>query len=96
MLKFLQQLSAFCFFLLGITFFVAFLLLQNNVQSVWSAWWMQVADLPFLVSAVTYGATSFLLSVKGRTASRALTIIVLVFCALFLGAVFTLNFWGVF
>jgi hypothetical protein len=96
MLKFLQQLSAFCFFLLGATFFIGFLLLQNNVQSAWSAWWLQVADLPLLVSAVTYGATSFLLSVKGRKASRALTVIVLVLCALFLAAAFTLNFWGVF
>lgn len=96
MLKFFQQLSAACFYLLGVTFFLAFLFLQNEVQMIWSAWWMQVADLPLLVSAVTYGATSFLLSVKGRKISPILTIIVALLCVLFLGAAITLNFWGVF
>jgi hypothetical protein len=96
MLKFLQSLSAVCFFLLGITFFVAFLFLRNNVQMIWSAWWMQVADLPLLVSAVTYGATSFMLSVKGRAVTPILIILVGLVSILFLGTAIVLNFWGVF
>lgn len=94
MLKFLQQLSATCFFILGITFFVAFLLLRNEIQMIWSAWWMQVADLPLLVSAVTYGATSFILSVKGRAITPILIILVTAVSVAFLGTAIILNFWG--
>lgn len=94
MLKFIQNLSALCFYLLGVSFFVAYLLMYNNVAIAWSAWWMQVADLPLIVSAVTYAGTSFVKSTSGRRGSAFLAGVTLVACGAFLAMVLVLNFWG--
>ena len=55
MLRFLHQLSAFFFYLLGSTFFVAFVLLRNDMAPPWPAYWMQVADLPLALVTILYG-----------------------------------------
>lgn len=65
MLRFLHQLSAFYFYALGISFFLAYILLRKQVDSPWPALWLQVADIPFLLTALLYAGISFLRSIRG-------------------------------
>ncbi len=96
MLKFVQQLSAFFFYALGTSFFVAYLLLRNDVWADWSALWLQTADLPFAFSAILYGGLSlyFSLALPGSTSKKLLWWIGIPLLALFT-LVVVLNFWGV-
>ena len=95
MLKYLHQLSACFFYSIGTSFFVAYLLLRNGVWPVFSAVWLQTADLPFALCAILYGGLSLYMSLHnpakpskilawGIGAPLAVLFIVLV----------TLNFWG--
>ncbi len=63
-LRFLHQLSAVIFFILGTTFFAAFVLLRNDIATPWPAYWMQIADLPLALTAILYGGLSFFLSMQ--------------------------------
>ncbi len=96
MAKYLQQLSAFFFYALGISFFVAYLLLRNNVVPEWSSLWLQVADLPFAFSAILYGGLSLYLSllVPGKSSKFLPWLIGVPLVALFVFLV-ALNFWGI-
>ena len=44
-LRYLQTLSAFFFYLLGSSFFIAYVLLRNDMWGGLAAWWLQTADL---------------------------------------------------
>ena len=62
MARLLHSISAFCFYLLGSTFFLAYVLQRNVIAGDWPVYWMQVADLPFLLAGLTYGGISLSLS----------------------------------
>lgn len=68
-MSFLHRLSGFFFYVLGVTYFLAYILLHNRVWPVEAALWMQVADLPFAFAAIFYAGLSFYLSVRGETSS---------------------------
>jgi hypothetical protein len=91
-LRFLHQLSAFLFYILGASFFVAYLLYRNSIEPVWSAWWLQVADVPFLFTAMVYGGTSLYLSLYGSKKS-VIGAIVLVILLVLLAVFAALNYW---
>ena len=94
MLLFLKSLSAFFFYLLGTSFFVAYLFLKNDLYARESAIWLQTADLPLLLSAVIYGGTSLYLSVKNpEEPSRVLPFVIGVPLAAFFGVILVMNFW---
>ncbi len=92
----LHQLSSFFFYVLGGSFFLAYLLLRNGVWPTASALWLQVADLPFAFAAITYGGLSLYssLATPGKP-SRALAIAIGVPLALLFIVLVILNFWGV-
>lgn len=92
MLRTLQHLSGFFFYLLGSTFFIAYILLKNKLWAVESATWIQIADLPLALSALTYGGLSLYLSVR-TDASKILAWLIGVPLALFFGLIVVLNFW---
>ncbi len=94
MLRYLHQLSAFFFYALGLSFFVAYILLRNAIWPVWSAVWLQSADLPFALCAVLYGGLSLYLSLhRPDRPSRTLGwLIALPLAALFLFLV-VMNFY---
>ena len=93
MTRFLHQLSAVCFYVLGASFFVAYALLRREVGGQWPAWWLQTADLPLALSAITYGGLSVYLSVWGnRGPSRLLAILIGVPLAGFFLLLVALNF----
>ena len=95
MLRYLHHLSAFFFYVLGSSFFVAYILLRNNVYPVWSALWLQVADLPFALTAVLYGGISLYLSLRNPegTSQWIAWLIGIPLIAVF-GVIVCLNFWG--
>ncbi|MDD5751842.1 MAG: hypothetical protein PHS73_04985 [Candidatus Peribacteraceae bacterium] len=89
-----HTLSSFFFYILGSSFFVAYLLYRNQVGAPWPVWWMKVADLPLIGFAFLYGGTSLYGSLKrGEGLSWILALIIgLPLVALFL-FLCTLNFW---
>lgn len=93
MLKTLHQLSAFFFFLLGATFFLAFVFFKRSFFGVWPAWWLQVADLPLALTALLYGGISLYESLRGGKHSKQLAIgIGLPFIVFFI-VILLMNFW---
>lgn len=64
MALFLRNFSAWLFYSLGISFFVAYLLHQNEIGVPWPKFWLSVADLPMILSGMLYGGSSLYLSVK--------------------------------
>lgn len=94
--RYLHQLSAFFFYVLGLSFFAAYILLRNDVVGEWSALWLQVADLPFILSAVLYGGLSLYFSlVNPGQRSRSLGFAIAIPLALIFLLLVVFNFWGV-
>lgn len=93
--KMFHSLSAVLFYVLGLSFFVAYIMLRNDAGGVWPGWWMQVADLPTLVAGAVYGGTGMYKSLTmDHRPSRALGLTIgipLAALTLFLAL---MNFWG--
>jgi hypothetical protein len=95
MTRYLHQLSSFFFYVLGLSFLAAYVLLRNEMLGYWSAVWLQAADLPFALAAILYGGLSLYLSLAtGRKSSVLAWGIGIPLAALFVLLV-VLNFWGV-
>jgi hypothetical protein len=94
--RFLQQLSGFFFYALGLSFFVAYVLVRNRIGGIYPAWWLQVADLPLALAAVTYGGVSLYQSVTapGRR-TRIAAFVIGIPLVLFFAALVAINFWKV-
>jgi hypothetical protein len=93
MLRLLHQLAAFFFYILGLTFFAAYLLLRHGLGGMWPAWWLQVADLPLALCAILYGGMSMHASLAGVKHPRVLAgIISIPLIAVFLLLLFV-NFF---
>jgi succinate dehydrogenase hydrophobic anchor subunit len=59
MLRTLQRVSGFCFYLLGSSFILAWLLFKLGYAARFSSMWMQAMDLPLIFSALVYGGLCF-------------------------------------
>jgi len=92
----LHRISAVLFYLLGLSFFGAYLLLVNEIVVRTAAWWLQRADLPFALVTLLYGGTGFYWSLhRSDKPGKAFAIIITIpLVALFLFLVI-LNFWDV-
>jgi hypothetical protein len=91
----IHRLSAWLFYALGVSFFVAYLLLQQGMTP-WPGWWLRSADLPLITVALLYGGTSLYRSVtRPEKPSKPLAIgIAIPLLALFT-FLLALNFWPV-
>lgn len=91
----LHRLSAWLFYLLGGSFFVAYMLQQNNIAIPWPEYWLRIADLPLLMAALTYGGTSLYRSVRDpkKDQSPVLASIIIVPVATLMILFIILNFW---
>jgi hypothetical protein len=90
---YLKKLSGFLFYVLGGTFFLAYMLQYNEVTPM-GAWWLKVADLPLLLAGILYGGTSLYLSVKPKDAdSKSLFIIIGVPLIVIFSTLLMMNFW---
>lgn len=64
MLRFLSSVSAILFYALAGSFFLAYVLLHNNIGSPWPRLWLEYADLPLIAAALLYGCISLYRSVR--------------------------------
>ena len=92
MIRVLHRLSAFFFYLFGVSFFIAYVLLKNKLWWAESSMWMQIADLPLAFSAVVYGGLSLYLSVQSGN-SKILPWLIGMPLSIFFGLILLLNFW---
>lgn len=93
MVTYLKHLSGFLFYLLGGSFFVAYLLYHNQITPI-GGWWLKVADLPLAFVGVIYGGTSLYLSVKPKDKeSPALFYTISVPLVAIFSLLIVLNFW---
>ncbi len=73
MSRFLQQLSGFCFYVLGSALFLSYVLLRNGIGGNSPAIALQLLFLPFAGSAITYGGVSFFRSLRLSGTSAKVT-----------------------
>ena len=93
-MHFLHRLSAILFSILGLTFALAYILFRNEIAGAWPLWWLQVADLPLLLTGLTYGSISIERSLQQPSASsRLLPYTIFVPAGLLFLLFATLNFW---
>jgi hypothetical protein len=92
----IKAVSGFFFYLLGISFFLAYLLAFNMLWAPWPRWWMDIADLPLAFSACVYGGASLYMSITqpDKHSKIAAFVIGLPLLAVLLFFV-ALNFWDV-
>jgi hypothetical protein len=94
MISFIHHLSSFLFYILGTSFFVAYLLMRNALAEEWPRWWLEIADLPLSLIAILYGGLSIFLSIHGgkKDSKSLIFVIAIPLIALFVFLVI-LNFW---
>ena len=93
MLRYLHTLSAVLFYLLAGSFFLALALLRGGVGGSMASWWMQIGDVPLLLSGLLYGATSMYKSLADpEHPSRGLLIAIVIPVTLLFLLLAALNF----
>jgi hypothetical protein len=71
-IRYLHQLSAVFFYLLGAAFFAAYILYRNGLGAELPLRLLTEGELPLLACAMLYGATSVILSVDDTGSSKSL------------------------
>jgi hypothetical protein len=95
-IAYLKRLSGFLFYVLGGTFFVAYMLQYNEVTP-WGGWWLRVADMPLVLVGVLYGGTSLYMSVKPKDGdSKPLYIVIGIPLVMVFSTLLLMNFWPLF
>ena len=93
---YLKKLSGILFYLLGGSFFFAYMLQYNEITPL-GIWWLKVADLPLILVSVIYGGTSLYLSVKPKEGeSKPLFIIIGIPLIIVFSTLLMMNFWPLF
>lgn len=96
MIPYLKALSGFLFYVLGGTFFVAYMLQYNEITP-YGGWWLRIADLPLILAGLLYGGTSLYLSVKPKEGeSKSLFAVIGIPLAMVFATLLTMNFWPLF
>lgn len=96
MIPFIKHLAGFFFYALGLSFFLAYVFLRNDILTPWPLWWMQVGDTPLILSGLVYGGLSLQMSLhsKATPPKHVWTSIIIMISILFILAL-VLNFWPV-
>lgn len=91
---FLQRFAGTLFYVLGLSFFLGYLFLRNDIGGPWPGWWMRVADLPLALAAVLYGGASFYRTIQRKEEfSWGKFLMVVIPLIIVFAAVIALNFW---
>lgn len=95
MSAYLQKISGIAFYILGSSFLIAWILLQNKLWMRESAVFLQTVDLPLIGSGILYGGLSLYGSLcsPGRPSKTLPWMIGVPLAALF-GMALTMNFWS--
>ena len=92
----LKRISGILFYLLGGSFFLAYLVHSNNLSPL-GLWWLTIADLPLALAGVVYGGTSLYTSVQPRDKhSKGLMITIGLPLLIIFGSLVVLNFYPLF
>jgi|TARA_Y100000310_G_scaffold71946_1_gene67834 hypothetical protein len=95
-ITYLKKLSGFIFYVLGGSFFVAYMLQYNEITP-FGGWWLRVADLPLILAGVLFGGTSLYLSVKPKDQdSKTLFVVIGVPLVVIFSTLLLMNFWPLF
>ncbi len=90
----LHRLSAILFSVLGLTFACTYILFRNEIAGAWPLWWLQVADLPLLLTGLTYGSISIERSLEQPShPSRILPYAIFIPAGLLFLFFAIVNFW---
>ncbi len=96
MTRHLSVIAALVFYPLGLSAFLAFLCLRNEMFIPWPAFWLRVVDLPLVGAGLLLGAIALHRSLADGASSRGLGW----FIGCTAGALFVvliiLNFWPLF
>ena len=93
MLRYLHSLSAVCFYILGSSFFLAYIFFHNGIMAEASQAWMQIGDMPLLLSGILYGGLSVYRSISDETAnSKTLMLGIGIPLVILFGLFLVLNF----
>jgi len=79
--------------------FIGFVLIRLQVGDKWPAWWLQVADVPFIAVALLFGGVSFYESIWGNASgsrARMPALGVGILLGVFFIALVAFNFWPLF
>ena len=94
-MTYLHRLSGILFYLLGGSFFLAFMLQYNEI-GIFGGWWLRVADLPLALVGILYGGSSLYLSVKPKNKdSKILMSIIGIPLIMIFFILIVMNFWPV-
>lgn len=96
-LAFIHRLSALLFYCLGLTFFLAFVLLRNSIGGSSPEWWIKTSDLALLFVGLLYGGSSLYSSLRKEAEHPSWALLLTIgipFLLLFLSFVL-LNYWSV-
>jgi hypothetical protein len=86
----LHRASAVIFYVLGSTFFLAAVLMRNDIWPTMSYWWLRIADLPFLFAGMVYGGMSVERSLRDAQGKRSMTVLMTITVPLIAIFAFTL------
>lgn len=78
MLRYLHTLSAVLFYVLGATFFGAYILMHNDIAADGARAWLQSGDMPLLLSGLLYGGLSVYDSIQDASSSKAVMLGILI------------------
>lgn len=94
MIKYVHTVSAIAFYVLGTSFFLAYLFLHNNLLTIASMQWLGIADMPLLFTGMLYGGLSVYNSINDNNHeySRTLALSVGVPLVVLFLILFVLNF----
>ncbi len=93
MTRTLSVLSAAIFYPLGLSAFLAFLCLRNDLLTPWPAFWLRVVDVPLAGAGLMMGALALHRSLADGETSRGLGWFIGVTAFLLFMIVAALNFW---
>jgi hypothetical protein len=73
--RYIHALSAVLFYLLGSSFFIAFILMRNGIAAENFNAWLHAGDMPLLLSGLLYGGLSVYGSIRSDTSSSKILLI---------------------
>lgn len=93
MLSYLHKLSAIFFYVLGSSVFIAYILAHNLIAVGVMSRWLEVVDLPLLLSGMLYGGISIYESLRTDASSpKVMTIAIGLPLLILFGVILLLNF----
>lgn len=93
-IRHIHQVSGFFFYVLGSSFFVAFVLFQYGIGGQWPILWLHIVDVPLFLFAILYGGFSVYFSLTDKKNTSFVLLWTIILCMmLFFSFFLALNFW---